>query len=200
MRIKNTTELRVRARSHAANDHVIQGTYGIGVLNGHAEFRGCAIGCLSTPHREADLRQYLSEFLNTKYGPTNRIDGVDFYGVFDEDSGQRQKLEDEFGMTKHLIIAAEGFFEAQPTHGAAINFVRDFATALPEGAEITNDMIDAWLRNNVELEWDSLHDEFFDYSEITEPLRYDGKEATEKRTEEFLDFLSSIPVAQEQLV
>lgn len=124
MKIHNTHELRLRARSHAKNDHILQGTYGEGKANGEVEFKGCAIGCLSTPHRKPELRRFIRKYLHA--GGWLEVD----------DRDQRAMLAKEFGICLSLARLAEGFFEAQPYHGQAINFVRDFAEALPEAANI----------------------------------------------------------------
>lgn len=140
MRIKNTRELRLRANAHARLDHVKQRTYGQAKVNGQAEYKGCAVGCLSTPHRKPDLIAFLR----------SKVHGALSFGgwvAFDGSGNpQRDALARDFGICAALAVVAEGFFEAQPKHGAAIEFIRDFAHALPEGADVRPDDVRAWLK------------------------------------------------------
>jgi hypothetical protein len=129
MKIKNTRELKLRARAHAKFDHVQQGTYGRGRVNGVAVFKGCMVGCLSTPHRQADLRRFLKRWLEFPGAP-----GVSCIGR--EPENQHRAMAREFGISLSLTALAEGLFEAQLTHGEAIDFVCDFACSLPAGADI----------------------------------------------------------------
>lgn len=135
MKIKNTKELRLRANSHARNDHIRQGTYGDGSINGKAEFKGCAVGCLSTPHRKWELFNWIKAKLTGRK-----------YRWSMSRSEALAGLRDEFGITERLAVVAEACFEGKGTHGAAINFVRDFAHACPEGADIQDRHVEAFLR------------------------------------------------------
>jgi len=132
MKIKNTKELVLRARGHAKLDHIAQGTYGDGTVNGDVEFKGCAIACLATPHRKKDMRAWFIKWLGENYEPgySNEVE-------FDDHADLIPALEREFGITQGLARAAEALFESQSTHGAAINFIPAFAEALNEGADIT---------------------------------------------------------------
>lgn len=174
MKIKNTHELRLRANSHARHDHVAQGTYGEASLNGHVVYKGCAIACLSTPHRQADLRSFLADWWDQACDRLNVDDGW-----------MREQLAREFGITERLVLVAEGLFEAQPTHGAAINFVRDFAHALPEGADIKPATVSGWVERTLDIEG-----EWFDWDDITERAREDGRRPVTV-TKDFLAFLRS---------
>lgn len=137
MKVHDTHELHLRATAHAKEDHLKQGTYGDVTKNGKLNYVGCAIGCLSTPHRKAELIRFL-----TKHTTVNewKLAGKTQYDVsFDLDSNdQREMLTEEFGICRALAVTAEGFFEAQPTHGAAIEFFKRFALALNEGANFTH--------------------------------------------------------------
>lgn len=124
--IRNTKTLRERAEWHAAKDHVMQGTYGRGDVNGKAEFKGCVIGCLATPHGDA-LVEYLRD--NLSIGEGIRLMSRGDYSLTSD-------IYEQFGIEPELMRLAEDVFEGLSTHGAAINFVRDFVRALPEGAKI----------------------------------------------------------------
>jgi hypothetical protein len=144
MKIKNTRELRLRAAAHTKLDHVKQGTYGRVRCNGHAEYKGCAVGCLSTPHRKRDLLKFAKEvfasspWLSKQEGAWVEVRGIGY--------SQREALAAEFGICERLGVMAEGFFEAQITHSEAIDFIRDFAYALPEGIDIDEEHCRAFLR------------------------------------------------------
>lgn len=132
MRTKNTHELRLRANAHARAGHVDKGTYGKAKINGHADYRGCAIACLAAPHRKRDLRRWLKAL-------TNPFPDYPGWTMLESEQGQlhRDSLQKEFGLCGALISVVEGVFEAQPTHAEAIDFVRDFAHAVPEGVRIS---------------------------------------------------------------
>ena len=137
MKIKNTRELVLRAQGHARADHIKQGTYGQGAVNGHAEYQGCAIGCLSTPHRKGDLRAWLRDNL---WGPAASLTYV-----YQGSDAMTKQLADEFGISPQLARAAESLFEGFYTHGDAINFIPEFAKSLNEGADIqVPDLRKAW--------------------------------------------------------
>lgn len=192
MKIKNTKELRLRAASHVRDDHVIQGTYGDVTRNGHVTFKGCAIGCLSTPHRKAEMLKFLEEH-SGPYG-----------GLSISNKDQRGLLATEFGINRALAMTAEGFFEAQLTHGAAIQFVKEFADSLVEGSELTPSDVLRWLKSNLKLTGLEANVEgnvtFYDEVDYAlkhrgnEPLHPDSEELEERvgsLTEKFLGWLRS---------
>lgn len=137
-KIKNTGELVLRAQAHARHDRIRQGTYGDASVNGHAEYKGCFIGCLSTPHRKRDLFSFLRKA---------RDEGSLEY--FD-DHDQRLALHREFGICLELSYLCEAIFEGLPTHGAAIEFLPAFAKALApcEGKRITDAQVQKLRRRS----------------------------------------------------
>jgi hypothetical protein len=187
MKIKNTKELKLRANGHARSDHILQGTYGDASANGHVKYEGCAVACLSTPHRKRSLRAFIKEHTGT-------------WGGYDRDvADMRKDLAKEFGINRYLVIAAEGYFEAQETHGAAIEFVKNFAHALPEGANITPGQVKAFLKQ--QFGWTPGFDSF---AEITlgvagrDSYSYyleQGGSVIDSRTSEFLQWLRERPVS-----
>lgn len=182
MKLKNTRELVLRARAHARHDHVQQGTYGRGSVNGDVRFKGCAIGCLATPHRKSELRSFLRSLFG---GP--QLYYKDFSSQGLNSDGMVGKLRREFGINWALARAAESFFEAQPTHGAAINFIPAFAAALNEGANITPGAVRRfWYKHRIGFN-DSLRDVYvYDY-EASGPT----SEQVKVLTPIFLDWLRS---------
>lgn len=131
--IHNTAELRERAHDHAANDRILQGTYGKAKTNGEVQFWGCAIACLATPHREPELFEWVRERI-TAYG--SLIDGAE---------RQLDRLEDQFGIVPELGRVIECIFESLEFHGEAIEFLPKVADAMPEGADIdANDVRNWW--------------------------------------------------------
>ena|ERR1700690_1419548 len=147
MKIKNTKELRLRANDHAKHDRIKQGTYGDGNVNGHAEFKGCAIGCLSTPHRKAELREFLRGIFG---GASEGWQQLEYAENDLDDFGQMKLLSKEFGICPELARSAEALFEGCDTHGAAIEFVPAFAKALPEGADIRPNAVVAFWKQQDE--------------------------------------------------
>lgn len=189
MEIKNTKELRLRARSHAKYDHIKQGTYGSGHTNGKTEYKGCAVGCLSVPHRQADLKAFIRE-----HGALNQEEDayvVNFHGF-----EQREWIEAEFGICEALMIVGEGFFEAQPTHGGAIEFVKNFALAFNEGADFTPTMAHEWCEEHMEGRWATDWEDVKDW--ITYVVYQSGDEnvtfesVCAALTEEFLGWIHSV--------
>lgn len=142
MRIKNTGELVLRAQGHARSDHIEQGTYGQLKANGFAEFRGCAIGCLATPHRKRDLKALYRALMGgnrrSRHASGAYITTMDDLRQIEFSSdGLIRGLKREFGICSELARCAEAIFEAQELHGEAISFIPAFARALREGADIT---------------------------------------------------------------
>lgn len=178
--LRNIHELQLRANWHAKQGHVMQGTYGDVSLNGHLDFRGCAVGCLSTPHRMSRLKTFLQKFMDSGGGLKH------------EGQGQRESLEKEFGLNYVMIACVEGLFEGQPTHGAAISFVRDFAHALREGAEITTQDIYTWQARALGIREDG-------WNEIHEALESYEAEQVETVTTDFLDYVGSFKPAEEKV-
>lgn len=172
MRIKNTAELVRRANWHARYDHIEQGTYGDATVNGVAEFKGCAIACLSTPHTKKGLR----DFLRGIFGGSGSGELNEFGWKSDD---QRKALAKEFGICRTLALVLEGLFESQKTHGAAIEFIPAFAKALKEGSDIKP----AELRKRFP--------ELLEEADSYDPESYQvvGANHVEPLTEEFLAFL-----------
>lgn len=136
--IRNKRTLVRRTQWHADQDHVVQGTYGSGSCNGQAEFQGCAIGCMATPHTTKGLRAFIKRVGGMSHG-------LGEWSFHEEDDDQLPRITKEFGVSRALARVAETLFEAQPTHGAAINFIPKFARALPEGVKITDRQVqEAW--------------------------------------------------------
>ena len=171
MKIKNTAELRRRANAHARNDRIAQGTYGDASVNGHVEYHGCAIGCLSTPHRKAELRTYLlSQGADILDIPRPNVEAM------------LRRLSREFGISPALARCAEAIFETLPTHGAAIEFIPKFAASLNEGADITP----AALRNV----WPDIIDTHGGWSYVTsDRAKWPRSERAAVAAEQFLRWL-----------
>lgn len=139
MRLKNMKELVLRARAHARADRIQQETYGLGTVNGKAEFKGCWIGCLSTPHRKRDLFPYLRaarergvEKATAAAFPIPEGDLIS-YGLDNDE--QRRLIREEFGINNGLLTVAESLFESL-SEDAARSFLVDFCVLLErlEGA------------------------------------------------------------------
>lgn len=145
--IKNGRELVLRAQGHARVDHIQQGTYGESSCNGYVEFKGCAIGCLATPHRQSELRGFIKSL-----GRFFADDGDGDQWVLSESaSDQLKRLKRDFGINIALARCAEALFEAMPTHGAAINFIPAFAKAVAkcEGVNLTPGRVARGWRESV---------------------------------------------------
>lgn len=140
MKIKNTRELVLRAQAHARADHILQSTYGEGSVNGDEEYQGCAIGCLSTPHRRTELRAFLRQYLGEWRAWSGKKD------ITLTSYQMTARLGEEFGICPELARAAEDVFERLDTHGAAIEWIPAFAKALVEGSSVTPAMMRAWAK------------------------------------------------------
>ncbi len=193
MRIKSKRELVLRAQGHARVDHIQQGTYGDATLNGHAEFKGCAIGCLATPHRKSELLRYL----RTQRAQNGLVYGYDdvhgeMLHVALPSAGEMvQRLRSEFGINEGLARAAESVFEGLETHGAAIEFIPAFAKALPEGVDVTPAMVARWWNANVgTAEYDNYGDRAWSFS-----MGYGPPEEVAERFLGWLRSLSPTPIA-----
>lgn len=164
MVIHNTETLVERAEWHAKQDHIYQGTYGCGKVNGKAEFVGCAIGCLATPHKPRELVEFLRANLgdadasSALWGPGKKFLAIDSFD-------QTQEIAEQFGICRGLMRLVEDVFEGLSTHGAAINFVRDFARVCAEieGADIKDEDATYTIQPKLrELEYDDQPPALFD--------------------------------------
>jgi hypothetical protein len=197
MRIKNVKLLRARARWHAKEGHVKQGTYGGGRVNGEVEFHGCFVGCLATPHSKRALKSFLQENLSGLVwasGESHLLERTV--------REQHRTLTATFGLTPPLIALIEAFFEAQPTHAEAIDFVPKVAAALNEGADISPKDVRLWWRERHPSSIYAPH-RAGSYTnlqrDIRGPLCMTPREQNRRvriATEEFLKFLSEQKPAQ----
>lgn len=196
MLIHDTKELRLRARSHAKYDHIKQGTYGDARTNGKTEFQGCAVGCLSTPHRKKEMRDHIIE-----HGTPREEDGEQFFEASFYGNEQREWIEEEFGICNTMMLAGEAFFEAQPTHGAAIEFVKNFALSFNEGADFTEEMVQEWCAEQFGYgiyEWEAIQNWIYEKQcsaeyDREEPVVYEDE--IKRLTILFLDWIKSIKPA-----
>ena len=177
--IKNKRELVLRAKGHARADHVQQGTYGRASVNGYADFKGCAIGCLATPHRQPELRKFLRDLFKGPVRDRHLEDaGLDEYK-------QQELLKREFGICPALARAAESFFESQRTHGAAIEFIPAFAMSLPEGRNVTQRTVASVLRK-------AFRGRGYVEPDVEEALNGTPLDVSEDETRRFLDGLKAL--------
>jgi len=165
MKIKNTKKLIERADEHAKLDRIAQMTYGSGTVNGAAEYKGCAVACLGMPSEEKALTDWFRALVEGIQGQESTSPYRAVYYDRDADvkiyqrpssdewhfeftrEGQIERMERDFGICPLLASVAEVVFEAQETHGAAIEFIPRFARALAkaEGRDIDNaDVLEAW--------------------------------------------------------
>lgn len=203
MKIHDTEKLRKRADSHAAEDHIKQGTYGNAETNGHTTYIGCAVSCLATPSMDEGLVDLIKEEGELSVGD----DGKDMWVLADFSTGTpfrparlHYEVKEQFGINETLMIIAEGLFEAQPTHGAAIEFVKAFAHSFEEGEDITKKMAHDWAY--ITLDRDPTHWELI-YNIVA--LRAGSEKGTptykatcKQISDEFLEFCkdpSKIPTA-----
>lgn len=155
MKIKNVALFRRRARAHAKAGHVAQGTYGSGKVNGHAEYKGCFVSCLATPHQKRALTKYIKDKLKRSKNSYREHPDSPAAGLFYLGTGgptHKRIITKEFGLCPELLTVIEGFFEAQRTHGAAINFVPAVAAALNEGADIKPSVVQRFIQNELGLQ------------------------------------------------
>lgn len=160
MKIKNVALFRRRARAHAKAGHVTQGTYGSGKVNGHAEYKGCFVSCLATPHQKGALTKYIKDKLKAAKNPYQEDPHTPLGGLFylnTNGPAHKRIITKEFGLCPELLTVIEGFFEAQRTHGAAINFVPAVAAALNEGADIKPSAVQRFIQNELGLQENGRH-------------------------------------------
>lgn len=163
MLTKNIPELRNRADFHRKWDNITGGTYGSPRLDAEGRVRvgGCAVGCLSTPHRGRDIYAQIAE------GRLSRIftGGELYFSPTDPDSArsitQHQRLTEDFGLNSRLIRAIEGLFESQGSPEAKSKFLHTTAHAIPDGVQITCADVDAFTGEHIgvtsgKAEWDEV--------------------------------------------
>lgn len=142
--IKNKQKLVERAKGHAKLDHVTQGTYGRAKTNGDVEFKGCFIGCYATPHTQDELREWIERhgFRGNPPSPFS-----EFAGMLYVDASEAELVEEldrQFGICEGIARSAETVFENINKDSDAIDFLPRVAEALPEGVDVTDEMVEEW--------------------------------------------------------
>jgi hypothetical protein len=164
MIIKNTETLRKRADFHHEQDQIIQGDYGEAKTNGDIEYKGCAIGCLSTPNPTE--QPAFADFLK-EHRPEGALPGK--WAVVNLDSEQmREILGEEFGICYNLTHLAENIFESIMGEQEAADFVKEFAYALRDGIVIDNDRVndfqeEKYWNKRSRRPWHAIKDDFLDW-------------------------------------
>lgn len=199
MIIKNTDELVKNAIAHKNADHIANNVYAeiSGSHNGEREedWGICAIGCLATP---ATLEELVKEFPNnvSVWHEEKNGETYTFYQSDISDSKLLDNLEKKYGICENLAKAAETFFEG--THNGCgdydspsdfdkeytdgdsgrhyilsreerANFPFEFAKALREGSDITNEEVKDWFYDN-QIEMDI--NVYFDYEKKDDFLNW----------------------------
>lgn len=168
MEIKSKTELVQRAKDHLAADHFVQEFYVR--FTGEdlsADFKGCEIGCLAMPVKEATRAEVVSELLKSikgEYGGDTEWEPTP--DALNDHSAKLVKInEDTFGICAMLQRLAESFFERLPREEAG-PFVVEFTESLPEGAKIDNDDV---------FDWCAQRNEVFSQTPASEEDEYEDK-------------------------
>jgi protease II len=156
MIIKNKQKLVERAKAHKNADHITNQTYAdvAGSHNGDRkeDWKLCAIGCLAT---ETSLEKLLEQFGTENVRVWQEDEHTHYYCNIDEEI-LIDKLVDDFGICNSLARVAEAIFESVEeefgmydelrddsqfvlSYEERQNFPTEFAQALPEGTNITDD-------------------------------------------------------------
>lgn len=128
--IRNKAELVRRAEYHRREDRFVQGTYSDFMGNGDVKFKGCAIGCLATPHTQSGLRKLFETLLP---------EGRRRLGIAHAEENahtQLKRLRAEFGVSVALARLMEDVFERETDNDRAANATVRMVRALPEGVDI----------------------------------------------------------------
>lgn len=131
MKLKNTDELRRRAKAHQRMDNFLAGTYGKNAVGGDpSEIRACGVGCLAAPHQKGRFATLMERI------------GVG--GMWSEKS-ERQRLAKEFGICEALTYSIEyGFEYAHHTNADRADFIVAVTEAMADGVEIRPREAEKW--------------------------------------------------------
>lgn len=148
--IKNKAKLVERAKGHKRQDQVARNTY-LEILDAEDDdvtFTACAIGCLATGCSIKEIQEEYGEFSVSIDETTGT------YAAKIDDDVLVDKLESDFGICYKLARLAEAIFEGIVVGGdpyfeedyflkgnAYYNWPTRFAEALPEGVDITDEMV-----------------------------------------------------------
>lgn len=122
MKIKNKAELIQRVRSNVREDALVNSVYADQITTGEKKAEVCGIGCLALPHRKKERLAFYAKFPNSYGDPVL----------------ETKQLGKEFGITPSLALLLEALFVPLNTRGEGEKFLRDFATHIPEGVDITD--------------------------------------------------------------
>jgi hypothetical protein len=142
MRIRNKDRLVKRAEKDHEEALFIANTYLTRRPTGRDSgkpFQGCLIGCLAVPDNPASRKSWLAE-------SRNGMESI-------------EKISRDFGICMQLQRVAEIFLMALPDESSARlgQFTVSFCRALPEGAEVDNELVERWIMSRTGDEPDIYH-------------------------------------------
>lgn len=137
MRIRRKAQLVERAEIHRDADRFTASFY-VGEVDG-AEFKGCEIGCLATPHQEAARLRFFDRFRDR----TRRWREVEIPTAV-----MVRRIERDFGVCEGLQRVAEQLLFSYDEGPQRLGgFVVRFVKALPEGVDVDNERVVAWCES-----------------------------------------------------
>jgi hypothetical protein len=176
--IVNKDTLIKRAIDHKISDHITAGTYGEIDFSENGEdkvnsWNGCAISCLATGGSIKEIKEQIKngEIPSSEFHTEVKVTDdtfTTFWSISSESDTLRSLLSEKFGLSYKLILLAEIVFEGVNENEEddweeyCNNWPLDFATALPEGVDITDSDVDIFWEDNVseeiELDPDNYRD------------------------------------------
>lgn len=170
---KRLTKIKMvrRARQHRKADRFRKGTYGYwAAMNGHAEFRGCAVGCLSQPVTMATVRmpEHVPDWTN--------VDGDGKVVIYDAEhpiltrmknaetpaTSTYDSLMEQTGFSYGFCMLLDNTFEGMPAEKAG-DFPLAAMKALRVGKDVSDEAVekfeeDQQRKGNIHWESDVLLD------------------------------------------
>lgn len=128
MKLKNTDELRRRAKAHRRMDNFLAGTYGSNAEDGDPnEIEACGIGCLAAPHQKGRFAALMAKIGVQMWAPAS----------------ERERLAKEFGICDDLTWVIENGFE-HGGMGENSDFVVAVTEAMADGVNIRPEEARRW--------------------------------------------------------
>lgn len=148
---KIKSEAVARAKGHIDAGRIKRGTFGVISITepGTAEFRGCAVGCLSQPLEQSVYsdgfvdQPTLNEFLREIGDPDEDIIGTAEYAY--------DQLDEQFNFSTELCALTDAIFENLPVEEAP-QWPYDLVKAIKVGKNVSSKKIKKIVDKHIDLQ------------------------------------------------
>lgn len=149
---KKKKKLVKRALEHQNAGRIEQRSYGQWRIlqPGTAEFRGCAIGCLTQPIKKSFILDGFNDLDELEIYQKSNPDEPQ--SIAQDNSDTYEVLREKFNFSSGLCAAIEAIFECLPASDAK-NWPYKIVSSIKPGTDVSNHRIGELIRNNDALEF-----------------------------------------------